>query len=220
MPAVPASGSPPGSPAPRRRRKDARPSELTAAALLLFAEKGFAATRLEDVAAQAGVSKGTLYLYFDSKEALFKAVVEEGIVPTLAAGEQLLAEYEGDSGTLLAELLQGWWQGVGETRVGGVPKLIIAESRNFPEVARYYHDTVIRRGRALLGAALRRGMARGEFRPLDVESCIDVVIAPLLMLAIWRHSLCHCGADIDPRRFLETHLDLLLQGLRAVEATS
>ena len=128
---------------PRRRRKDARPSELTAAALELFVDKGFAATRLDDVAARAGVSKGTLYLYFDSKEALFKAVIEEGIVPTLAAAELQLAEHNGSSVALLRKLLFGWWQHIGGTRLAGVPKLIISESRNFPELAQYYHDKVI-----------------------------------------------------------------------------
>ncbi len=199
---------------PRRRRKDARPSELTAAALDLFVEKGFAATRLDDVATRAGVSKGTLYLYFDSKEALFKAVVEEGIVPTLAAAEQRLAEHSGSSVELLRSLLFGWWQQIGGTRLAGVPKLIVAESRNFPEIAQYYHDKVIVRGRALLRVALQRGIASGEFRPLNVETAIDVIIAPVLMLAIWRCSLCFCGQQSDPEIYLETYFDLLVHGLR------
>lgn len=198
---------------PRRRRKDARPSELTAAALELFVDKGFAATRLDDVAARAGVSKGTLYLYFDSKEALFKAVIEEGIVPTLAAAELQLAEHNGSSVALLRKLLFGWWQHIGGTRLAGVPKLIISESRNFPELAQYYHDKVIVRGRALLGAVLLRGIASGEFRALDVETAIDVIIAPLLMLVIWRFSLCFCGREIAPETYLGTHFDLLVHGL-------
>ncbi len=198
---------------PRRRRKEARPSELTAAALDLFVEKGFAATRLDDVAARAGVSKGTLYLYFDSKVALFKAVVEEGIIPLLAAAEQQMAGYEGSSVELLRRLLLGWWEQIGATRLAGVPKLIIAESRNFPEVAQYYHDTVIVRGSALLRRVLERGIASGEFRPLDVETTIDVIFAPLLMLIVWRHSLCVCGHDNDPETYLQTHLDLLVNGL-------
>ena len=200
--------------APRRRRKDARPSELTAAALELFVERGFATTRLEDVAARAGVSKGTLYLYFDSKEALFKAVIEEGIVPTLVAAEQQLAEHSGSAAELLRKLLFGWWQQIGGTRLAGVPKLIISESRNFPEVAQYYHDKVILRGRALLRTVLQRGIADGEFRALDVETAIDVIIAPLLMLVIWRFSLCFCGQETDPESYLETHFDLLVHGLR------
>ncbi|MCP5267397.1 MAG: TetR/AcrR family transcriptional regulator [Zoogloeaceae bacterium] len=197
----------------RRRRKDARPSELTAAALELFVEKGFAGTRLDDIAARAGVSKGTLYLYFDSKEALFTAVIEEGIVPALAAAEQQFAGYQGRTSDLLRVLLLGWWQQIGSTRMGGVVKLIISESHNFPEVTQYYHDHVIVRGRSLLRRALQRGLESGEFRQMDVDSAIDVIIAPLLMLVIWRYSFCICGHDIEPEKYLETHFDLLIQGL-------
>lgn len=197
------------------RRKEARPSELTAAALELFVEKGFAATRLDDVAACAGVAKGTLYRYFDSKEALFKTVIEEGIVPALAAAEQQLVGYAGSGAELLRTLLVGWWQQIGSTRLGGVSKLVISEARNFPEIAQFYHDHVIVRGRALLRAALQRGIATGEFRSLDIDACIDVIIAPLLMLGIWRHSLCVCGNDIDPGRFLDTQFDILVNGLLA-----
>lgn len=198
---------------PRRRRKEARPSELTAAALELFVEKGFAATRLEDVAAHAGVSKGTLYLYFDSKEALFKAVIEEGIVPLFAQAEQEMAVHQGSSAELLRYLLLSWWQQIGATRLAGVPKLIISEAQNFPEVAQYYHDQVIARGRNLIRSVLQQGVERGEFRPLDVETAIDVIISPLLMLVIWRSSLCFCGHQSDPEAFIAMHFDLLMQGL-------
>jgi AcrR family transcriptional regulator len=204
----------------RRRRKDARPSELTSAALDLFVEKGFSATRLDDVAARAGVSKGTLYLYFDSKEALFKAVIEEGIVPALAAAEQRVAVFDGSAVELLRHLLFGWWQEIGATRLAGVPKLIISESRNFPEVAQYYHDKVIVRSRALLRSALERGIERGEFRRLDVETAIDVIIAPLLMLVIWRFSLGFCKQQSDPQTYLETHFNLLVHGLSAAGCDS
>jgi AcrR family transcriptional regulator len=198
---------------PRRRRKDERPAELMAAALELFVEKGFAATRLDDVAARAGVSKGTLYLYFDSKEALFKAVVEQGIVPLFVAAEQQMDEFTGSSAELLRHLLFGWWQQIGATPLAGLAKLIIAEAHNFPELAQYYHDQVIVRGRALLGTVLQRGRASGEFRTLEVEAVIDVIFAPLLMLVVWRSSLCSCGRAIDPDTFLQTHFDLLVHGL-------
>lgn len=202
-------------PTPRKRRKEARPAELLAAALALFVDKGYAATRLEDVAARAGVSKGTLYLYYANKEALFTAVIQEGIVPVLAAGESIAAQHQGSCSDLLEVLLDNWWIRIGETAYAGIPKLIIAEARNFPEVARFYYDNVISRGRALLGAALRRGMESGEFRRLDLDTAIDVIIAPILMLLIWRHSMtgCHNDAD-DPRVYLQTHLDLVRQGLR------
>ena len=166
---------------PRRRRKDARPAELLAAALELFVEKDFAATRLTDVAARAGVAKGTLYLYFDSKEALFRAVVEQGIVPLFAAAEHEMDSYEGGSAELLCHFLTLWWQQIGATRLADV---------------------------------LRRGIASGEFRDLDVDSTINVVIAPLLMLIVWRFSLSACGPDeIEPEQLLKTHFDLLVHGL-------
>ena len=200
---------------PRRRRKEARPSELTAAALALFVEKGFAATRLEEIAIRAGVSKGTLYLYFDSKDALFKAVIQEGIVPVVAEGEAIAASHDGSAAELLERLLENWWSRIGETEYAGIPKLMVAEARNFPDVARFYYENVIRRGRALIGAALERGMASGEFRRLEVETTIEVVIAPILMLLIWRFSMAPClGREIEPRRYLGIHMELLRQGLQ------
>lgn len=199
---------------PRQRRKEARPAELTAAALELFVEKGYAATRLDDVAARAGVSKGTLYLYFDSKDALFRAVVQEGIVPALAEGDSLVSTYTGSSADLLRDIVNGWWLTLGSTPLGGVPKLMISEARNFPELANFYHDTVIVRGRDLLRRILLRGIAAGEFRSLDIESTIDVVFAPLLMLLIWRYSMGSCGCrQQDPITYLNTHIDLTLGGL-------
>lgn len=199
---------------PRRRRKEARPSELVAAALELFVDRGFAATRLDDVAARAGVSKGTLYLYFDSKEALFKAVVEEAMVPTLAAAEQWLAQHRGPAAEMLRELVFGWWEQIGDTRLAGIPKLIIAESSNFPELAQFYHERVIARGRALLALVLRRGIDAGEFRSLDVATTIDLIIAPMLMLLVWRRSRCGAGRDIDPDTYLRTHVAMLISAIR------
>ena len=197
------------------RRKEARPSELTAAALALFVEKGFAATRLDDVAARAGVSKGTLYLYFDSKEALFKAVIQEGMVPVLERGEALLAREMADPVAFLRELLLDWWEQLSKTPIGGVQKLMMAEAGNFPEVAQYYQEAVIDRGQALVRAALRRGVETGAFRPLDVEMAVSVIIAPLLHEVLWRHSFArHCAAStLNSRRFLECYFDLLFQGL-------
>ena len=176
---APPASSPAGDPAAtRRRRKDDRPAELTAAALELFVDQGFAATRLEDVAARAGVSKGTLYLYFSSKEALFKAVIEHGMVAALVAAEERLASYQGSAVELLHELLLGWWEQIGSTSMAGVSKLIIAESRNFPELAQYYRERVIRRGRALLRSALQRGIDEGAIdksaqKLLDTAAAIN-----------------------------------------------
>ena len=213
---APADTTPPASRQPRRRRKEARPQELIQAALELFVSKGYAATRLEDVAARAGVSKGALYLYFDNKEALFEAVIREGIVPTLDAGEALLAAYQGDSAGLVRALLFTWWERVGATPLAGVIKLMISEAGNFPAVAQYYYDNVIVRGRRLMAEALQRGVASGEFRQIDVPMTIEVVFSPLLMLVIWRYSLapCHPDGGLDPYRYLECHVGLVLDGLK------
>jgi AcrR family transcriptional regulator len=201
-------------PHPRQRRKQARPAELMAAALELFVEKGFAGTRLDDIAACAGVSKGTLYLYFDSKEALFKAVIQEGIVPILEQGAGIIDGFKGRAGDLLRLLINEWWQRIGNTHLGGVPKLMISEARNFPELAAYYHDAVIMRGRDLMRRTLQRGITSGEFRAVDVETAIDVIFAPVLMMVIWRYSLgACCGTTHDPEVYLKTHLDLALRGL-------
>jgi AcrR family transcriptional regulator len=200
----------------RGRRKDARPSELTAAALDLFVEKGFAATRLEDVAARAGVSKGTLYLYFDSKEALFKAVIQSAVIPAVERGEQLVDQFVGTASDLVREIVRAWWRLFAGTKLGGIPKLMISEARNFPEIAQYYHDNVIVRGKRLFARTIQRGIDTGEFRPIDVDFAVQVLLGPLIMLAIWEHSFASCAAPyLDPERYLEVCADLFLDGLRA-----
>ncbi|MBK7662201.1 MAG: TetR/AcrR family transcriptional regulator [Sterolibacteriaceae bacterium] len=196
------------------RRKEARPQELTAAALSLFVERGFAATKLDDVAARAGVSKGTLYLYFDSKEALFTAVIREGIVPALEQGEALFQCHGDDPERLLREILLGWWELIGATDLGGIPKLMMAEAQNFPEVAKFYFDEVMGRGRALVSRALRLGIERGTFRSVDDELIVNVLMAPLIHLATWRYSFACCEPKrMDPRAYLDAYLDLVFHGL-------
>ncbi|GAB1391912.1 TetR/AcrR family transcriptional regulator [Rhodocyclaceae bacterium] len=200
---------------PRRRRKEARPAELTAAALEVFVEKGYAATRLEDVAARAGVSKGTLYLYFDSKEALFKAVVREGILPALTEGETLVAGFKGSSEELLRELIGGMWRLIGSQRIGGIPKLIFAEARNFPEIASFYHQEVILRGTAMIRSVIERGIKRKEFRKVNVDATVYLVIGPVLMRMIWRHSLdCCMAANVDDKAYFDEYFAIMLRGLR------
>jgi AcrR family transcriptional regulator len=198
------------------RRKDDRPSELVAAALDLFVEKGFATTRLEDVASRAGVSKGTLYLYFDSKEALFRAVVRSTIIPAITEAERLVEHFDGPASELLRAIIHGWWRLIGSSKAGGIPKLMIAEARNFPEMAQFYHDEVIVRGLEMVRRALQRGIDSGEFRPVDLEPAVHVIIAPLVHFACWQHSLAPCAPeDLTAERYFNTLIDLLLPALRA-----
>jgi AcrR family transcriptional regulator len=204
------------SPTRWRRRKEARPEEILAAALDSFAERGFAATRLEDVAAGAGISKGTLYLYFKSKEELFKAVVRETLLPNLARVEAMAGTFEGPTASLLERLLLTI-AGILGSRIGTIPKLVIAEAGNFPELARFYLDEVVHRGLGLIGTILRRGIERGEFRPVDVDRTVFCVIAPMLIAALWKNSLEPYGKapPLDVEALARAHLDLLLQGLKA-----
>jgi AcrR family transcriptional regulator len=203
------------SPSRWRRRKEARPEEILAAALASFAERGFAATRLEDVAARAGISKGTLYLYFKGKEELFEAVVRATLVPNIARLETLAATFEGPSALLLERLLLTLGDVVG-SQVGAIPKLVIAEAGNFPDLARFYLDEVVRRGLRLIGTILRRGIERGEFRPVDVDHTVFCVIAPMLIAALWKNSLeAYDDAPLDTQALARAHLDLLLRGLEA-----
>ncbi len=204
--------------APRwARRKQARPAELLAAALALFVEKGYAGTRLDDVAARAGVSKGTLYLYFANKEELFKAVVRENIVRNIAEARELVRTYEGDSAELLAHLMREWWRRIGDTPASGILKLVVSESGNFPEIARFYVDEVIDPAHRLLASVIERGMRRGDFRTVDAQTFVHVMTAPLVMLLLWRHSFGPCGQQpIDPQRYLAIHVDNTLRALRRV----
>lgn len=196
------------------RRKDARPQELLAAALDLFVERGFASTRLEDVAKRAGVSKGTLYLYFENKEDLFKAMVRNSIVPVIGDAELSFAEFGGHSADLLRNLIHSWWQRIGATKASGIVKLVMAEAGNFPELGQFYQDEVVTRGASLIRGMLERAIERGEFRPVNLDQMSQVLVAPMLMLITWKHSLAPCArGDLDPLAFLDTFLDLALGGL-------
>ena len=198
-----------------RRRKEARPAELIAAALDLFVERGFAATRLDDVAAAAGVSKGTLYLYFDSKEALFRAAIEQNILPVIEQAEDVVAQHAGSAVDLLGGLVRGWWASVGATKAGDVLKLIVTEARNFPDVAAYYNESVVERAKRLVIQVLEFGIHAGEFRPVDTVMAFHAIFSPAMMLIIWRHSLgACCGEGLDPDRYLAFSLELMLDGLK------
>ena len=204
------------SPARRGRRKEARPGELLDAALDLFVEKGFAATRSEEVAARAGVSKGTLFLYFPSKEELFKAVVRENISGRFAEWNEEFEAFEGSTAEMIRYCMRMWWERIGATRASGITKLIIGEARNFPDIAAFYHQEVMAPGTKLVRRILERGLARGEFRPMDIEYTVFSIVAPMVYLTMMKHSVGACipaEFQVDPGRFVETQVDNLLQGL-------
>jgi len=202
----------------RLRRKEARPGELLAAALDLFVEKGYAATRAEEVARRAGVSKGTLFLYFASKEELFKAVVRENLSGRFAEWAAELETYQGTSAELLAYCMTSWWQRVGATRAGGIPKLMMSEGANFPELASFYHSEVIAPGEALIRSILQRGIARKEFKPMDLKYAPYTVLAPMLFLNMACHSVgpwAQPGSGLVPSEYIALQVDTILHGLSA-----
>ena len=206
------------SPAPhkRERRKEARPGELLDAALDLFVEKGFAATRSEEVAIRAGVSKGTLFLYFPSKEELFKAVVRENMVRHQTEGAEEIARFEGPTAQLLEYLMLEWWRRYGATKASGISKLVMSEANIFPDLARFFQDEVVTPGHAMIRSVLQRGVDSGEFRPVDMDLTVHSVLAPLLFLVTWKHSMAPCcpgTQQIDPETFIRHHTDLLVRGL-------
>ncbi len=204
--------------APRRRRKDARPSEIVAAALAAFAEKGFAATRLDDVAERAGVSKGTIYLYFETKEALFEAVVREVIVPVFDRVDLARRDRDARSEDLLRLLIGTIYRELVGTERRQIMRLLISEAGRFPRLVEFYHREAIARGKAVLGAIVARGVARGEFRDGPATRLPEVILGPAIMAAVWK-MLFDALDPMDLDRFMHAHVDLVLQGLRAGTGT-
>jgi TetR/AcrR family transcriptional regulator len=200
----------------RQRRKDARPSELLDAALELFVEKGFAATRAEEVAQRAGVSKGTLYLYYPSKEELFKAVIAQSLTSRIAETAQQVKAYEGPMGPLLEDWLVRWWQQVYASPASGTFKIVVSEVRNFPEIADFWLHNVIAPGSALIGGIVQRGIESGEFHPVEVEDVVHSLVLPLVMLCVHKHGLAACSQhQIDGHRFIAAHVALVVRGIKA-----
>ena len=197
-----------------RRRKSARPEEILQAALEVFTDRGFAATKLEDVARRAGVTKGTIYLYYENKEALFKALVRETIVPVIAKGEALAHSFTGTARDLFEQLVREYFRLVGDTPLSGIPRLMIAEAGNFPELARFYYEEVVTRGHRLMAGVLERGMKAGEFRRVDVAVATKLAMAPLMHAVVARKAFAACMPEgCDVAKYLDTHIDLYLHGI-------
>src|SRR5262252_3744695 len=173
---------------PRRRQKEARPQQLLDAALMLFVEKGFAATRAEEVAQRAGVSKGTLYLYYPRKEELLKAVIREHLSSRIAAGEAQVDKHRGSAADLLRQVYSRWWLEAFDSPISGVFKLIITEVRNFPDLAEFYSREVVQRGEQLIARVVQRGVDSGEFDDLDVAGVVHSLILPMVMMCLHKHS--------------------------------
>ncbi|MFQ6004541.1 MAG: TetR/AcrR family transcriptional regulator [Woeseia sp.] len=202
-------------PEPRfRRRKEARPAEITRAALEAFSEHGYAATRVDDVARRAGVSKGLLYLYFKTKEELFKAVIRSVVVPRIDALKSSIADTELSAEEFLRGPFLEFIRKLPDSPARIVVRLLIAEGPKHPDLTAYYHDQVISGGLAALRRLIDRGVQEGEFRKTSLDEFPQLVIAPVLMSIIWR-TLFQRHHPVDSDRLLATHIELLLGAIRA-----
>ncbi|MCB1885522.1 MAG: TetR/AcrR family transcriptional regulator [Geminicoccaceae bacterium] len=197
-----------------RSDREARGRALVQAALDVFAEKGFAGARLDDVAARAGVAKGTIYLYFATKDALFEAVVKSRILPTVARIEALAADGRTPSEDLLRGAIGAFYREVVAGEGREVLRLLLAEAPRFPSLAAFYHDAVIARGLAALKAIIARGVARGEFKEGPVTRRPEAVMGPAILAAVWKIAFeAHRPLDLDA--YVEAHCALALAGLKA-----
>ena len=198
-----------------RRRKAARPRELLDAALALFVEKGFAGSRAEDIAARAGVSKATLYLYFASKDDLLKGLIAGGFSSHVGI-EEREAEDDVASGELLRDALTAWRSALMEGDAGGILKLVCTEVRSFPELADLWSRDLIEPVRRLVSRLVVRGIARGEFRPVDPDVVVYALVSPLIVMCLHRHAISPHVAHDSPTSLPELfsqHFEFVLEGL-------
>lgn len=199
-----------------RRRKDARPAEIVEAALEVFAEKGFAAARLDDIAAAAGVSKGALYLYFETKQDLFRAVVRQAISPNLDAVEAAVLAADVPFDLLMRGFYARMAAMLTTTRIGAVAKMVIGESRNFPDLAKVWHDELVTRALGVMTRVIARAQARGEARAGDPRLHAFSVIGPVLLGVLWNETFTPVGAEpMDLAALIDQHADTVLAGLAA-----
>ena len=197
-----------------QRRKDARPPEILDAALAVFAQKGFAATRLDDVAAKAGITKGTIYLYFDSKQALFEALARQSVGAQIEQIKAQLAAFPGSTPELLRLVLFTMGHFITTSDRVVLPRLVLAEAANFPKLAEFWRREVIDSGIGLMSGIIRRGIERGEFREIEPQHAARLCVAPMLIIMLWRTTFAQFDeTPYDYQGLIEAHLQTLLKGL-------
>ncbi len=198
----------------RQRRKDARPQEILEAAMETFAEQGFAGAKIEEIARRAGVAKGTVYVYFATKDALFEAMVRENISPIFERLETLVQASEASAGELLTAIVSRIYTELIDNPARRViMQILIAEGSRFPHLTEFYHNEVLAKGKHILRTLVSRGIASGEFRPSFPLTNPEVIMAPAIMAAVWKMTF-ESIAPLNMEHFIASHLDLVLNGLR------
>jgi len=180
----------------------------------VFGEKGFAASKLDDIAARAGVSKGALYLYFATKEELFHAVVAEALAPNLEAVRAAAQAHEGSFADLVRLILPRLAEVVTRAPVGGVVKMVIGESRNFPGLARVWHDDLVAKALETVSGLIAKAQARGEVKPGDPRAYALGLVSPLMLALLWRETFEPVGAEgFDLPALARQHAETALGGM-------
>ncbi|HEX4177512.1 MAG TPA: TetR/AcrR family transcriptional regulator [Rhizomicrobium sp.] len=199
-----------------KRRKDDRSGEILEAALVCFSKKGFAATRMEDIARRAKIAKGTVYLYFDSKEAVFKALARGSMGARLEAIQTFIAQYQGGAADLLRLVITNLGEFARTSDRVILPRLLLAEAGNFPELVKFWRQELLDRGLGILQTIIRRGIESGEFRDLPAEHLARLCVAPMITIVIWRTTFAQFDKEpYDYQGLVAAHLQILLHGLCA-----
>jgi len=198
----------------RKRRKELRPSEIVEAGLQVFVEKGYAATRLEDIAKRAGVVKGTIYRYFDSKEALFREAIQLRIEPIVGQTDQIIENYTGPSDQLLRMVIGHLYARLVRSEARELVRVIIAEARRFPEIPEFYHQVILSKAMDLVRKIIERGIAQGDFAPIRAAKYPMAIIAPAFVALIWQLTFSN-QQPLDLEEYQEAHIELILRALKA-----
>ena len=196
-----------------QRRKEDRPQEITAAALGAFAENGFTATKVEDVARRAGVSKGLLYVYFKTKEELFKAVIRSVVTPRLDELTRTLDASDLSAEAFIRGPVLEFMKRVPGSPISVVIRLMISEAPKHPDLVEYYWQNVASRGLGALRQLLRRGVDNGEFRETAVNDLPQLIVAPVMMSIVW--GIVFADRSLDTDKLIETHVDMILAYIKA-----
>lgn len=199
-----------------RRRAEARPDEVLDAALDLFMEKGFAATRVEDIAKRAGLSKGAVYLYFSSKEAILEGLVHRAILPVAQSALSTLDAYEGDPRVIIALVIRTLGARFSDPQTLAIPKVVLREVLGFPHLAEMYRREVLDRAIPALEKLVARGIEQGYLRPVDPELTVRSIVGPIMVHAVLAEVfgvMPKGGLEID--KLIDNHLTILFDGMSA-----
>lgn len=197
----------------RELQKEARRNEIIDAAFAEFTSRGFTSTRLDDVAERAGIGKGTIYLYFDSKESLFEEVVRQNLFPARDAAANLVAEFTGSASELLTLHLQNFYSLLKNEKVPPLMAMVIGEANRFPKLTDFIFREMISKNQEIMKSIIRRGIESGEFRETNIVTYTQILIAPAVISAIWKLQF-ETILPIDLDEFAQTHIDIILNGLK------